>query len=89
MSARPATVFLLVLGVIVSCIGVVYARHEGRKQFVELQTLGYEKDRMDVEWGQLQLEQSTLTTQGQIEHAARSRLGMVSPAPEQMVILKP
>jgi cell division protein FtsL len=89
MSARPATVFLLVLGVIVSCIGVVYARHEGRKQFVELQALGYEKDRMDVEWGQLELEQSTLTTQGQIEHAARSRLGMVSPAPDQMVILKP
>jgi cell division protein FtsL len=89
MSARPATVFLLVLGVIVSCIGVVYARHEGRKQFVELQALGYEKDRMDVEWGQLQLEQSTLTTQGQIEHAARSRLGMVSPVPDQMVILKP
>jgi cell division protein FtsL len=89
MSARPATVFLLVLGVIVSSIGVVYARHEGRKQFVELQALGYERDRMDVEWGQLQLEQSTLTTQGQIEHAARSRLGMISPAPDQMVILKP
>ena len=89
MSAKPTTAFLLLLGVIVTCIGVVYARHEGRKQFVELQALGYEKDRMDVEWGQLQLEQSTLTTQGQIEHAARSRLGMVSPAPEQMVILKP
>jgi cell division protein FtsL len=89
MSAKPTTVFLLVLGVIVSCIGVVYARHEGRKQFVELQALVYEKDRMDVEWGQLQLEQSTLTTQGQVEHAARSRLGMISPAPDQMVILKP
>jgi cell division protein FtsL len=89
MNTRPATVFLLVLGVIISCIGVVYARHEGRKQFVELQALGYEKDRMDVEWGQLQLEQSTLTTQGQVEHAARSRLGMISPAPEQVVILKP
>ena len=88
MSARPATVFLLVLGVIVSCIGVVYARHEGRKQFVELQALGYEKDRMDVEWGQLQLEQSTLTTQGQIEHAARSRLGMIIPGPDQTVFLK-
>jgi cell division protein FtsL len=89
MSARPATVFLLVLAVIVSSIGVVYAKHEGRKQFVELQALGYEKDRMDVEWGQLQLEQSTLTTQGQVEHAARSRLGMISPAPDEMVILKP
>jgi cell division protein FtsL len=89
MNARPATIFLLVLAVIVSSIGVVYAKHEGRKQFVELQALGYEKDRMDVEWGQLQLEQSTLTTQGQVEHAARSRLGMISPAPDEMVILKP
>ena len=89
MSTRPTTVFLLVLGVIATCISVVYARHEGRKQFVELQSLVYEKDRMDVEWGQLQLEQSTLTTQGQVEHAARSRLGMISPAPDQMVILKP
>jgi len=44
---------------------------------------------MDVEWGQLQLEQSTLTTQGRVENAARSRLGMISPAPDQMVILKP
>jgi cell division protein FtsL len=78
-----------VLAVIVTSIGVVYAKHEGRKQFVGLQALGYEKDRMDVEWGQLQLEQSTLTTQGQVEHAARSRLGMISPAPDQMVILKP
>jgi cell division protein FtsL len=89
VSAKPTTVFLLVLVIIVSCIGVVYARHEGRKQFVELQALGYEKDRMDVEWGQLQLEQSTLTTQGQVEHAARSRLDMISPAPDQMVILQP
>jgi cell division protein FtsL len=82
VSAKPTTAFLLLLGVIVTCIGVVYARHEGRKQFVELQALGYERDRMDVEWGQLQLEQSTLTTQGQVEN-------MISPAPDQMVILKP
>jgi cell division protein FtsL len=89
MSARPASALVLVLAVILSSLGVVYAKHEGRKQFVELQALGYEKDRMDVEWGQLQLEQSTLTTQGQIEHAARSRLGMSIPTPDQMVFLKP
>jgi cell division protein FtsL len=89
VSAKPTTAFLLLLGVIVTCIGVVYARHEGRKQFVELQALGYERDRMDVEWGQLQLEQSTLTTQGRVENAARGRLDMISPAPDQMVILKP
>ncbi len=89
MSARPTSVFVLVLAVIASSFGVVYAKHEGRKLFVELQALSDEKDRMDVEWGQLQLEQSTLTTQGQVEYAAHSRLGMISPAPNQMVMLKP
>jgi cell division protein FtsL len=88
MSARPVYALLLALAVILTSLGVVYAKHEGRKQFVELQALGYEKDRMDVEWGQLQLEQSTLTTQGQIEHAARSRLGMIIPGPGQTVFLK-
>jgi cell division protein FtsL len=89
MSRHPATGLLLVLAVVLSSFGVVYAKHEGRKQFVELQALGNERDRMDVEWGQLQLEQSTLTTQGQVEHAARSRLGMIIPAPDQTVILRP
>lgn len=88
MSARPVYALVLALAVILSSLGVVYAKHESRKQFVELQALGYEKDRMDVEWGQLQLEQSTLTTQGQIEHAARSRLGMIIPGPDQTVFLK-
>jgi cell division protein FtsL len=44
---------------------------------------------MDVEWGQLQLEQSTLTTQGQVEHAARDQLGMVNLSAAKMVIVKP
>jgi cell division protein FtsL len=44
---------------------------------------------MDVEYGQLQLEQSTLTTHGKVEHAARTRLGMMSPAPRQVQIIKP
>jgi cell division protein FtsL len=67
----------------------VYAKHQSRKLFVELQALGYEKDTMDVEWGQLQLEQGTLTTQGRVEQAARTRLGMTSPAPDAVVIVKP
>jgi cell division protein FtsL len=89
MNSETTRIFLLAIAVIASSIGVVYAEHQGRKLFVELQSMGYEKDRMDVEWGQLQLEQSTLTTQGQVEHDARSRLGMIIPEPERMVIVKP
>jgi cell division protein FtsL len=89
LNARPLTLVVVLLAVILTSVGVIYAKHESRKLFVELQGLAHEKDAMDVEWGQLQLEQSTLTTQGQVEHAARTRLGMMVPAPDRMVIVKP
>jgi len=89
MSAGFVRISLLALAVIISAVSVVYAKHQARKLFVEVQSLGYEKDRMDVEWGQLQLEQGTLTTQGQVEHDARTRLGMIIPAPDRMVIVRP
>jgi len=44
---------------------------------------------MDIEWGQLQLEQSTLSTQGRVERAARDQLGMVSLSADNMIIVKP
>ena len=89
MTARPGTLVILLGLMIVSSVGVVYAKHQGRKLFVELQALGEARDSMDIEWGQLQLEQSTLTTQGQVERAGRERLGMVNITPERMVIVKP
>ena len=89
MSARSTGMLVLALAVIVSAVGVVYAKHQGRKLFVELQALGNERDAMDVEWGQLQLEQSTLTTQGEVERAAHEKLGMVNLSPANMVIVKP
>ena len=89
MSMKPMTTLILLLAVIVSSVGVVYARHQNRMLFIELQALGYEKDRMDVEWGQLQLEQSTLTTHGQVEQAARTRLRMINPVPDSFVIVRP
>jgi cell division protein FtsL len=75
---------LLMLG---SALGVVYAKHTSRKLFVELQQLEASRDAMNVEWGQLQLEQSTLTTHGQVEQFARERIGMHMPEPQSTVIL--
>jgi cell division protein FtsL len=80
---------ILLALVIVSSVAVVYTKHQGRKLFIELQALGKDRDNMDIEWGQLQLEQGTLTTQGQVETAARERLGMVNLSAENMVIVKP
>ncbi|HAJ92540.1 MAG TPA: cell division protein FtsL [Gammaproteobacteria bacterium] len=89
MNTRPVNVLVVLLAVVVTAVGIVYSKHKGRGLFVELQMLGNERDRMDVEWGQLQLEQSTLTTQGKVESAARDQLGMVTLSAGNMVIVKP
>jgi cell division protein FtsL len=89
MTASPVTAVILLTAIIATSLAVVYSRHQDRKLFIELQALGYDKDAMDVEYGQLQLEQSTLTTHGKVEQAARTRLGMVNPSPQQVQIIKP
>jgi cell division protein FtsL len=89
MSARPFNLLVMLLLVVASAVAVVYSKHSGRELFIEFQALANERDAMDVEWGQLQLEQSTLTTQGQVERDARDKLGMVNLAADNMVIVKP
>jgi len=78
----------LVLAVLASAIGVIYAKHEGRKQFVQLQALERQRDQMNVEWGQLQLEQGTWATHSRVERVARKRLGMQMPDAESVVIIR-
>lgn len=80
---------LLILVLIGSALGVVYAKHQSRKLFVVLQGLESARDEMNIEWGQLQLEQSTWATHGRIEELARQRLKMTTPSPEAIVIVRP
>lgn len=87
-AARPITVAALLLLVVSSALGVVYAKHESRKLFAELQRLRADRDSMDVEWGQLQLEQSTQSTHQRIEAIATKRLDMASPDAASLVIVR-
>jgi len=80
---------LLLMLVVGSALGVVYAKHRSRTLFVELQSLQEARDRLNTEWGQLQLEQSTWATHGRIETLARERLGMKIPEPDSVVIIRP
>lgn len=76
----------LLLGLLVMASGVaaVYAKHESRKLFIELQTLNAERDRLAVEWGQLQIEQSAWSTHARVEQVARENMDLRPPAPEQV-----
>ncbi|MBV1775536.1 cell division protein FtsL [Burkholderiaceae bacterium DAT-1] len=70
---------LLMLVIIVCAMGIVTSQHKARKSFVELQKAQSEAKQLDVEWGQLQLEQSTWAMHSRIEREASGRLGMHVP----------
>jgi cell division protein FtsL len=80
---------VLALAILVSALGVVYATHETRMHYVQLQALNRQRDNLDVEWGRLQLEQSTWATQGRIEKVAKDKLNMHSIDYSKVVIFKP
>jgi cell division protein FtsL len=78
---------LLVFVVMASAIGGIYAKHEARKLFTELQRLNVERDKMEVEWGQLQIEQSTWSTYARVEQLAREDMKMRPPTADEMMLL--
>ena len=82
-------VVILAVAVVVSATGVVYAKYASRKQFVELESLRTKSDAVDVEWGRLQLEQSTWATHGRVERIAREKLNMRIPLVEEVKVIRP
>jgi cell division protein FtsL len=71
---------LVLLGILIACaLAVVTSQHQGRKLYVELQKEQELAKQLDVEWGQLQLEQSTWATHSRIEKIAGRELGMRVP----------
>lgn len=82
-------IVLLVAAAFGSALGVVYTQYEARKLFADLQGLQSTRDQLNVEWGQLQLEQSTWATHGRIDAIAREKLGMLIPPPSAVVLVKP
>jgi cell division protein FtsL len=88
IAPRQFAVVALLLGVVSTALAVAYGKHQSRQMFIELQALNNERDALDIEWGRLQLEQSTLATPIRIENIAHKRLGMFVPPADEIVIIK-
>ena len=86
---QVGVILLLTSLVVTSALAVVYAKFESRVLFAELQQLNKVQDRLDVEWSQLQLEQSTWAAHGRVERTANKRLGMLLPEPARVVVIRP
>lgn len=80
---------LLWIFVLGSAAGAVYVKHRSRELFVELERVNRERDRLEIEWGRLQLEQSAFSTHAFVENVAASRLEMRTPPPRQIEVIAP
>lgn len=74
--------------VLITALGVVWTRHESRVLFVQLTSLQNQRDDLNVEYGRLELEQATWAEPRRIDEEARSKLGMVAPAPADIQLVR-
>lgn len=80
---------LLVLGVIASAIGVVYSKHLARGLTTQWEQSQAQRDKLDVEWRNLRLEQSAMAEHSRVEEIARERLRMVPVVDEMQEVVQP
>lgn len=81
--------FLLLVVLAACALGLVTSQHQARKLYVELQKEQEIAKQIEVEWGQLQLEQSTWATHARVEKLATQALGMRVPPAGRIQVVPP
>ena len=81
---------VLLLAALITCaLALVTSQHQARKLYVELQKEQELAQQLEVEWGQLQLEQSTWATHARVEKLAIQSLGMRVPPASRIQVVPP
>jgi cell division protein FtsL len=72
-----------------SALAVIYCKNYSRSIFIEIERNERALDQYEVEWGQMQLELTTLAEQNRVEAIAKERLKLVMPPSENIIYIKP
>ena len=86
LAVAVAVLWLAALG---SAAGAIYCKHRARELFVQLERLNGQRDNLQIQWGQLQLEQSAWSTHAFVERVASTKLHMAMPPPKEIEIIAP
>ena len=79
---------LLLLVLVVCALGLVTSQHQSRKLFANLEREHARARELEIEFGQLQLEQSTWAMPARVEKIARASLGMELPGAARVEIVR-
>jgi cell division protein FtsL len=72
---------ILVIALVLCALSLVNAQYQSRRLFVELERAQSQTRQLDIQWAQLQLDQSTLGKHARIEMNAKRDLNMVALTP--------
>ena len=78
---------VLLVALIGCALSLVTSRHQARKLFVELEHAQALARSYDIEYGQLQIEQSTWAMPARIEKIAREQLRMQLPSAGRVEVM--
>lgn len=86
---QPVALMVVMIAIcFFSALALIYTKHESRKLFIELEQLTSERDELNIEWGQLQIEQSTWATHARIEKVAIEELSLARPATTEIFVIE-
>ncbi len=74
---------------LVSALAVIASKYQSRSLFIAIQSQEVSLDEYEVEWGQLQLELTTLTEENRVERVAKKQLKLTMPTREKIIYIKP
>lgn len=79
----------MLIALLVSAMAVIGSKYQSRSLFIAIQTEEIRLDDYEIEWGQLQLELTTLTEENRVERVAKEQLKLKMPVREKIIYIKP
>ena len=87
MTRNVVFICVLLTLVVVSGVATVYVKHLSRSLFVDLQALEHQQDVIQIEWGKLELEQSTWASHDRITNVAAEQLDLFMPPGDSVEVV--
>lgn len=87
-SARMVFIALLLMLLLASGVSVIFTTFKQRVLLNELQGLENQRNELQVQWGQMLIEQSTFSLEGRIERKAVEELQMELPSISDIVMVR-
>lgn len=88
LSKRLCWQLALLMIVLISALAVVYCTNMYRMTLSQLELAEQHSQQLQIQWGQLLLEQASLATPARVEKLATEKLHMTLPAGKQTLILR-